>query len=205
MRRGAFANARVIASGLVATVFFAAIRSAAFWFAPSDGLGVFLVAEFAGTAVVAKVFFARIALKRLVFVKIRPRRIIAARIVIAALGFVNLGSGFAGLDAEVGRDGLGLNLALAQSGQIIGYGFFFIEADLAGVGADKTFVEDAAGKLVKVFFFDGAQHAGADFGGVGDSVELDAALLALFAKFFSERTHGGLRRAGLGFRPHRDA
>jgi hypothetical protein len=99
---------------------------------------------------------------------------------------------------------LGLNLALAQGGEIIGDGFFFVEADLAGVGADKTLVEDAAGKLIKVFFFDGAEHAGADFGGVGDSVEGDAPLLALFAKFVSERTHGGLRRAGLSFRPHRD-
>jgi hypothetical protein len=53
--------------------------------------------------------------------------------------------------------------------------------------------------------FEGAQHAGADFGGIGNCVERDAALLALFAKFFPERSHGGLRRAGLGFRPHRDA
>jgi len=69
---------------------------------------------------------------------------------------------------------------------------------VTGVGADETFIEDAAGKLVKVFLFDGAQHAGADFGGVGDGVERDTALLALFAKFVSERTHGRLRRAGLG-------
>jgi hypothetical protein len=72
---------------------------------------------------------------------------------------------------ELGQDVLGLNLALAQGGEIIGYGFFFVEADLAGVGADEALVEDAAGKLIKVFVFDGAQHARTDFCSGGDGVE----------------------------------
>ena len=99
---------------------------------------------------------------------------------------------------------LGLNLALAQGGEIIGDGFFFVETDLAGVGADKAFVEDAAGELVEMLVLNGAEHAGADFGGGGDGVERDATLLALLAKFFPEGAHvdsGGRE----GESPHQDA
>lgn len=97
--------------------------------------------------------------------------------------------------AGVGRAGVFLalvfaRLILAYSGQVVGDGFFFVEPDLAGVGADKTFVENAAGKLVEVLVFEGAQHAGADLGGVGDGIESDALLLTLLAKFFSECTQG---------------
>jgi len=105
-------------------------------------------------------------------------------------------TGFAGRSAEVGEDGLLLNLTLTQSGEIIGDRFFFVEADLAGVGAYESFIEDAAGKLVEVFLFESTQHANADFGGVGDGIESEAALLALLAKFFSEGSQGWLRQAG---------
>ena len=81
-------------------------------------------------------------------------------------------------------------MVLARRLEIVSYGFFFVESDLTGVGAHETFVEDAAGKLVEVLLFEGAEHAGADFGGAGDGVEPNALLLALLAKFFSERTHG---------------
>lgn len=83
-----------------------------------------------------------------------------------------------------------LDLTLAQGSKIVGDGFFFVKADLAGVGAHESFIEDAAGKLIEVFFFQCAEHARADLGGVGDGVELEAALLALFAKFFSEGCQG---------------
>jgi len=55
--------------------------------------------------------------------------------------------------AEIRQNLLRLNLTLAQGSEIIGYGFFLVETDLAGVGADEAFVEDSAGKLVKVFVF----------------------------------------------------
>ena len=97
----------------------------------------------------------------------------------------------AGKVAEIGRGGLRL-----EGGEIVGYGFFFVESDLTGVGAYKTFVEDAARKLVEVLLFEGAQHAGANFGGIGDGIEFDAAQLALLTKFFSERTQGRLRQTG---------
>jgi hypothetical protein len=99
-------------------------------------------------------------------------------------------AGLARRIAEVGKNGLLLNLTLAQGGQVVGDGFLFVEADLAGVGADETLVEYASRKLVKVFLFQGTQHARADFGGVGDGVERKSALFALFAKFFSERSQG---------------
>jgi hypothetical protein len=107
--------------------------------------------------------------------------------------------------AEVGENGLRVNLALAQGGEVIGDYFFFVEADLAGVGTDETFVEDAAGELVEMLFLDGAQHAGADFCSGGDGVERDAATLTLLAKFFSEDAHkdSGGRCEGLG--PRSDA
>ncbi len=88
-----------------------------------------------------------------------------------------------------------LNLTLAQGSEIVGDSFLFVETDLAGVGAHETFVEDAAGELVEVFVLEGAEHAGADFGGVGDGIERYAALLALLAKFVSKCSQGWLRRA----------
>jgi len=96
-----------------------------------------------------------------------------------------------------------VKLVLAQGEEIIGDGFLLVKADLAGVGADETFIEDAAGKLIEVFLFQRAQHAGVDFRGIGDGIEIEAALLALFAKFFPEGSHVWLRRAS--GRPHRDA
>jgi hypothetical protein len=94
-----------------------------------------------------------------------------------------LRDGFRLRGAEVRQHGL------AQGSDIVSYGFFFIKTNLAGVGADETSIEDAAGKLLKVFFFQGAQHADADFCGIGDGLEFEATLLAPFAKFFSEDTH----------------
>jgi hypothetical protein len=88
--------------------------------------------------------------------------------------------------AEVGEQSLRLNLAFAEGSQIVSDGFVFVETNLAGVGADKTFVEDAAGELVEVFVLDGAEHAGADLGGGRDGLEREATQLALSAKFFSE-------------------
>ena len=105
---------------------------------------------------------------------------------------------------EIGEDFLGLDLAFAQCGQVVGNGFFLVETDLPGVGADETFVEDSTGKLVKVFVFESTEHARADFCGIGDGVERETALLALLAKFFSERSQGQLRRARLRIRPHPD-
>lgn len=105
---------------------------------------------------------------------------------------------------EIRENLLRLHLTLAQSGEVVGNGFFLVEADLAGIGPDEAFVEYAAGKLVKVFFFQGAEHARADFCGIGDGVERESALLALLAKFFPERSQGRLRRARLNLRPHPD-
>jgi hypothetical protein len=92
--------------------------------------------------------------------------------------------------AEIRQDFLGLNLALAQGGEIVGYGFFLVKADLASVGAHETFIEDSTGKLVEVFVFESTQHARADFCGVRDGIERETTLLALLAKFFPKRSQG---------------
>lgn len=106
--------------------------------------------------------------------------------------------------AEVRQNLLGLSLTLAQSGEVVRDGFFLVEADLAGISADETFIEDSARKLVKVFVLQGAEHARADFCAVGDGIELEAAPLALLAKFFSESSQDRLQRACLTLRPYPD-
>ena len=122
-----------------------------------------------------------------------------AKSVVAKLGCGDRG-GFSGWGAEIRHIGIGplLDLTLADGCEIAGHCFFFVKADLAGVGADETFIEDAAGELIEAFVFQGAQQAGADFRGIGDGIEFDAAQLALLAKFFSEGAHVPLQ---LSFRP----
>ena len=192
---------RVRGKIFTATIFMAAAVYAAIF------LAKLVAAIIAGKIVAGKIVGGKIFGRKIVVRKIAVRKMVAGKFVVVAILRAKAGRGdvarFTLRGAEIRKNGLPLNLTLAQCGQIIGHGFFFVESDLAGVGADETLVEYAAGKLVKVFVFEGAQHAGADFGGVGDGVERNAALLTLFAKFFSERSHGRLRRAGLSFRPMR--
>jgi hypothetical protein len=180
----------------MAAIFSAAAVYAAIFFA------TLVAATIAG-----KIFGGKIVGRKIAAGKIAVGKRVAAKFVVVGILRAKAGRGDVARlslrSAEIRENGLLLNLILAQGGEIVGDRFFFIESDLAGVGADETLVEDAAGKLVKVFVFEGAQHAGADFRGVGDGIESDAALLALFAKFFSERSHSRLRRAGLSFRPMR--
>jgi len=100
------------------------------------------------------------------------------------------GASLASWRAEVRQYLLGLSLTLAQSGKVVRDSFFLVEADLAGVSADETLIENSARKLVKVLIFQGAQHACADFCAVGDGIEFEPAPLALLAKFFSESSQG---------------
>jgi len=167
----------------VAAIFFATTFVATTPFATIRG-------EKLAAAIMAGVVAGRIAVRKIFAMNASARKILAGEI----------SAGLAGIR----RSGVRLDLIVAHGGQIVGYGFFFVKPDLAGVGAYKPFIEDAAGKLVKVLVFEGAEHAGADFGGIGDGIELDAPQLALLTKFFPERTQGQLRRTGLNFRPHRD-
>jgi len=61
---------------------------------------------------------------------------------------------------------------------------------MLGVGANESFIEDTAGKLVEVFFFDGLQHAGANLGDAGNVVERELFRFAGFAEFVAEYGHG---------------
>jgi hypothetical protein len=47
---------------------------------------------------------------------------------------------------------------------------------MAGIGADKALIEDAAGKLIEAVFFNGGQETGADLGGHSNLVQRDLAL-----------------------------
>jgi hypothetical protein len=149
---------------------------------------VFVAPIFIATTLFAAAFCAQFVVGIVAVIDGVGGKLVAGRMVVAKLGRDHRGE-FTGRGTEIREDGLLLDLTLTQGGQIIGYDFFFVESDLAGVGADETFIEDAAGKLVKVFVFESAQHAGADFRRVGDGIELEAALLALLAKFFSEGSH----------------
>ena len=100
------------------------------------------------------------------------------------------GTGFRcrGLRGEVFRD-QSLTVELVQCGDVPGDGFFLVEAEIFGVGANEAFVEDAARELVEVLLFDGAEHARADLGGVGNVLELDALPLARLTEFVAELSH----------------
>lgn len=52
-------------------------------------------------------------------------------------------------------DLVSVDLRLAEAGEIVGDGFFGIHSEMLGIGADESLVEDTAGELVEVFFFDG--------------------------------------------------
>ena len=86
-------------------------------------------------------------------------------------------------------DFMGVDLRLAEAGEIVGDGFFIVEAEMLGVGANESLVEDAAWELVKVLLLDGLQHAGTDFGDVGNVLQRDVFFLACGAKFVSECAH----------------
>jgi hypothetical protein len=88
-----------------------------------------------------------------------------------------------------------MDLTFTEGGEVIGYCLIFVQANLAGVGADESLIEDASGKLIEMLIFNRAQHAGADFCRGGNGFERDAAQLALPAKIVPKRTQGGLRRA----------
>lgn len=87
------------------------------------------------------------------------------------------------------RGVLGIELCLAQGRQILGYSLFIVEPEMAGVGADESFIKDTAGKLIEAFVFDGFEHARADLGDVGNVIERVATPLALFAELVSEGSH----------------
>src|SRR5580698_1953694 len=55
--------------------------------------------------------------------------------------------------------------------EIISDSLIFVEANKAGISTDKAFIEDAAGQLVELIFFQRLQQAGTDFGGDGNLLE----------------------------------
>ena len=55
----------------------------------------------------------------------------------------------------------------------------FVEAYAAGVSADEAPIKDASRQLVELILLERLEKAGANFGGGGNLLESDVALLAL--------------------------
>ena len=87
-----------------------------------------------------------------------------------------------------------VDLRLAQASEVVRDGLFVVQSEMLGIGANESLVEDAAGELVEMFFFDGLEHARADLGDVRNVIEREFFLLARFAEFVAEFAHDGLQR-----------
>ena len=94
-----------------------------------------------------------------------------------------------GIGADGLPDFLSADLRLAEADKIVGNGLVGIEAEMLGIGADESFIENTAGKLIEVFFFDGLEHARADLGDVGDVIEGEVFFLPRLAEFGAELAH----------------
>ena len=64
-----------------------------------------------------------------------------------------------------------------------------VKAEVVSVGANESFIKDAAGKLVEVLVLEGVQQTGADFGGLRDLLETDTPLFALLLQSGTEGRH----------------
>ena len=89
-------------------------------------------------------------------------------------------------------DLVGVDLCLTEAGEIIGDGFFGVHSEMLGVGANESLVEDTAGELIEVLFFDGLKHTRTDLGDIGNGIERDVFFLACLAEFVSEFAHSVL-------------
>jgi hypothetical protein len=88
-----------------------------------------------------------------------------------------------------GKRLFGRNRRGADRGQVVLDELLFIQPKVPGVGADKSLIEDAPRELVKVFFFEGAEQAGADLGLQGDVFERDPLLFPLLAQALAKGSH----------------
>ena len=84
---------------------------------------------------------------------------------------------------------MGIDLSFAEASEVVSHRLFVIEAEVLGVGANETFIKDAAGELIEVFLFDGFEHARADLGYVGNLIEREFFFLARLTKFVPEMAH----------------
>ena len=84
-----------------------------------------------------------------------------------------------------------LRLGRARTGRshVVGNGLILVEANVTGIGTNKSFVENAAGELLKLLFFEGAKQTGPDLRGERDVVERDATLFPLLFQTIAEGSH----------------
>lgn len=60
---------------------------------------------------------------------------------------------------------------------------------MLGVGANESFIEDAARKLIEILFFDGLEHARTDLDDIGNVIKRKFFRLARLAEFVPELAH----------------
>jgi hypothetical protein len=82
-----------------------------------------------------------------------------------------------------------VGIVVSGGNQVVGNSYFFVDAQIFGVSADKTFVEDAARKQLEVLIFNGAKQASSNLCGSGDFVQRDASHLSLSPQSVAEGTH----------------
>ncbi len=76
-------------------------------------------------------------------------------------------------------DELDIGLLVASRLKVIGYRLFFVHAQVLGVGAHESFVEDAPRQQIELLIFEGLQQARANLGGLSNFVEGNAPHLSL--------------------------
>ena len=79
--------------------------------------------------------------------------------------------------------------------QVVGNRLLLIDADVLGVGANISLVEDTAGKEIELFLFQGAEQASSNLCRGSDFVERDGTHLALATQAFAESSHLDRRSA----------
>ena len=83
----------------------------------------------------------------------------------------------------------GLRLLIAGK-RVVRYGLVFIDSQEMCVGTNEAFIEDAAGKVVKVLALQRLKVAAGNFGGFGDFIQRNAAHLPFTPQPVAKYAHG---------------
>jgi hypothetical protein len=82
-----------------------------------------------------------------------------------------------------------VDLRLTEASQIVVDSVFGIEAEVLGVSADESAIENTARELIELLLFNRLQHSRADLGDVGNVVEREFLSLARLAELVAELAH----------------
>ena len=82
-----------------------------------------------------------------------------------------------------------VDLSLTEASQVVVDRVFGIEAEVLGVSADESAIENTSRELIELLLFNRLQHSRADLGDVGNVVEREFLSLPRPAEFISELAH----------------